>query len=725
MTPISIGPTDCVFVLTGAGISAESGLPTFRASDGLWAGHRIEDVCTPESLHRNPALVWEFYSARRASAQAAQPNPAHFALAQLEARLGERFFLCTQNVDDLHERAGSLRVLHIHGELAKSRCEQECGHPPIMDHSVYPTLDAVARCQTCGARLRPQIVFFGETPLGMERVQQEIDRATLMLVIGTSGSVYPAANFVHWARTRGARTVYVGPEPPLNASAFTSVVEGNAGEVLPNSSPFQARGSLKPHQRLPAVPRIQSIVDNENRGQDSPLSGTEQPDLDESAPPESPAIEEQRIEGRASHAWRALRHRNFQLFVGGQSISLIGTWMTRVATGWLIYRLTGSALLLGTVSFAGQIPTFLLAPFAGVWVDRLNRRHVLVWTQTLAMVQSLLLAALTLSGRVTVPWVLALSAVQGIINAFDMPGRQAFLVQMVEDRRDLGNAIALNSSMVNMARLIGPSLAGLVIAASSEGWCFLIDGISYLAVIASLLMMRIHVPEIKPSSASMLTGLKQGWTYVAHFVPIRTILSLFALVSLMGMPFVVLMPIFAARVLHGGPHTLGFLMGAMGTGALVSALNLAARKSVLGLGRVIAISATTFGVGLIGFGLSHWFWLSMATMLVAGFGMMQGMAASNTIIQTIVTEDMRGRVMSYYTIAFVGMSPFGSLLAGSMAHAVGAPRTVILTGAVVLLGAAWFATRLPAVRQGIRPIYRELGILPAHVASGMESSSAS
>jgi MFS family permease len=449
------------------------------------------------------------------------------------------------------------------------------------------------------------------------------------------------------------------------------------------------------------------------------LSGSEQPV--DTAEIDSPSVVEQRIESRHSHAWRALRHRNFQLFVGGQSISLIGTWMTRVATGWLVYRLTGSALLLGTVSFAGQIPTFLLAPFAGVWVDRLNRQQVLLWTQAASMVQSLLLAALTLSGHITIHWVLALSAVQGIVNAFDMPGRQAFLVQMVEDRRDLGNAIAINSSMVNMARLVGPSLAGMLIAVSSEGWCFLIDGISYLAVIASLLMMRIKPLSTKRTATSALTELKQGWTYVSQFVPVRTILLLFAVVSLMGMPFVVLMPIFAARVLHGGPHTLGFLMGAMGTGALAAALSLAARKSVLGLGRIIATSAAVFGTGLIGFGLSHFFWLSMATMLVAGFGMMQGMAGSNTIIQTIVSEDMRGRVMSYYTIAFVGMAPFGSLLAGAMAHAIGAPRTVIISGAVVLLGAAWFATRLSAVRKNIRPIYRELGILPADIATGMTS----
>jgi MFS family permease len=306
-----------------------------------------------------------------------------------------------------------------------------------------------------------------------------------------------------------------------------------------------------------------------------------------------------------------------------------------------------------------------------------------------------------------------------------MPGRQAFLVQMVEDRRDLGNAIAINSSMVNMARLVGPSLAGMLIAVSSEGWCFLIDGISYMAVIASLLMMHVHPPAVKRAVTSMLYELKEGWTYVSQFIPVRTILLLFAVVSLMGMPFVVLMPIFAARILHGGPHTFGFLMGAMGLGALAGALELATRRSVLGLGRKIAISSAVFGAGLIGFGLSHYFWLSMGMMLVAGFGMMQGMASSNTIIQTIVSEGMRGRVMSYYTIAFVGMAPFGSLLAGAMAHWIGAPITVVLNGAIVMLGAAWFATRLPAVRDAIRPIYREMGILPVEVVSVIAGGGAS
>jgi MFS family permease len=413
-----------------------------------------------------------------------------------------------------------------------------------------------------------------------------------------------------------------------------------------------------------------------------------------------------------SHAWRALRHRNFRLFFGGQSISLIGTWMTRIATAWLVYRLTGSSILLGTVGFVGQIPTFLLAPFAGVWVDRWNRRRVLLATQALAMLQSLALAALTLAHRVNIHEILWLSAFQGVINAFDMPGRQAFLVQMVEDKKDLGNAIAINSSMVNVARLVGPALAGLLIATTNEGWCFLIDGASYLAVLASLLMMRVHVAAVRRAGSSMLEQLREGWTYVSRSAPLRTILLLFALVSLMGMPFTVLMPVFASRVLHGGPHTLGFLMGATGVGALAAALSMAMRRTVRGLSKMIPIAAAMFGAGLILFGLSRSLWVSLVMMLLTGFGMMQGMAASNTIIQTIVSEDKRGRVMSYYTMAFVGMTPFGSLLAGAMAHAMGAPLTVIVNGSAVIAGALWFLTRLKSVRREMKPIYQELGIMP-------------
>ncbi len=413
-----------------------------------------------------------------------------------------------------------------------------------------------------------------------------------------------------------------------------------------------------------------------------------------------------------SHAWRALRHRNFRLFFGGQSISLIGTWMTRIATSWLVYRLTKSALLLGMVGFAGQIPTFLLAPLAGVLVDRIDRRKVLVWTQTLAMVQSLAMAWLTLSHRITVKEILALSAMQGVINAFDMPGRQSFMVKMVEDRADLSNAIAINSSMVNTARLIGPSLAGLLIAATNEGWCFLVDGVSYIAVIASLLLMRLAAANEARATTTMLAQLREGWTYVTGFAPIRTILLLFALLSLMGWPFMVLMPVFAAQVLHGGPHTLGFLMGAVGVGSLGSALAMVVRRSVRGLTKMIPIASAVFGVGLICFGLSSHMWLSMLMMLVTGFGMMQGLTASNTILQTLVDEKMRGRMMSYYTMAFVGMAPFGSLLAGALAHAIGAPRTVIVSGIACILGSLWFWSRLAAIRKDMRPIYERLGIVP-------------
>jgi MFS family permease len=414
-----------------------------------------------------------------------------------------------------------------------------------------------------------------------------------------------------------------------------------------------------------------------------------------------------------SHAWRALRSRNFRLYFTGQTISLIGTWMTRLATSWLVYRLTGSALLLGIVGFSGQIPTFLFAPFAGVWVDRLDRRRVLVVTQFLAMLQSLALAVLTLSRHINIQEIIWLSAFQGLINAFDMPARQAFLVQMVDDKQDLGNAIALNSSMVNLARLVGPALAGAVIAVSGEGACFLIDGISYIAVIASLVMMRLTSTAVKATVNTMLGQLKEGWAYVSGFAPVRTILLLFAMVSLMGWPFTVLMPIFAGKILHGGPHTLGFLMGAAGIGALVSAISLALRKTVLGLGRMIPISTACLGVGLILFGMSRVLWLSLGLMLFCGFGMMQQMAASNTIIQTIVEDDKRGRVMSFYAVAFVGMAPFGSLLAGISAHAIGAPLTVMLSGACCVAGAIWFATQVRTIRKLIRPIYVDLGILPA------------
>ena len=434
--------------------------------------------------------------------------------------------------------------------------------------------------------------------------------------------------------------------------------------------------------------------------------------MSESAGP--PIRPTEKLSGRA-RVWRALRHRNYRLFFTGQSISLIGTWMTRIATSWLVYKLTRSPLLLGVVSFAGQIPTFLFAPLAGVWVDRLDRRRVLVITQILAMLQSLALAALTLSGHINIPEIIGLGAFQGLINAFDMPGRQAFLVQMVEDKQDLGNAIALNSSMVNMARLLGPSLAGTVIALFGTGYCFLIDGLSYLPVIASLLMMRLKPWLLPQGTASMFQQLKEGWTYVANSTPIRTIFLLFAVISLMGWPFTVLMPVFALKILNGGPHTYGFLMGAVGVGALISAYSLAVRSSVRGLTKMIPISAGMLGGGLIVFGLSKNFWLSLLMLSFCGFGMMQQMSASMTIVQTIVEESKRGRVMSYSTVALVGMAPFGGLMAGTLANSIGAPKTVMVSGACCLLGALWFLTQIKDVRKIMRPIYVNLGIVPPEV----------
>jgi len=392
---------------------------------------------------------------------------------------------------------------------------------------------------------------------------------------------------------------------------------------------------------------------------------------------------------------RALRYRNYRLFFGGQIVSLLGTWITTTATSWLVYRLTHSAVLLGLVGFAGQFPAFLLGPFAGILVDRWDRRKLLVGTQTVSMLQSFLLAALTLSGRVTIEAIVLLSILQGLVNAFDMPGRQAFVIALIENKADLGNAIALNSSMVNVARLLGPSIAGAVIAATSEGWCFLIDGVSYLGVIAALLLMRVpaRAASARPRA---LEQFMEGVRYAFGFSPIRSIMLLLALVSLVGVPYSVLMPIFATTVYHGGPHTLGLLMTASGAGALIGALFLARRRSVVGLGRFIVIASALFGAGLTAFSFSRVLWLALPCLVVAGFGFMGQMAASNTIIQTIVDDAKRGRVMSFYMMAFLGTAPFGSLMAGWLSSRIGAPHTLLVGGISCLAGAAWFACRLPA-----------------------------
>jgi MFS family permease len=413
------------------------------------------------------------------------------------------------------------------------------------------------------------------------------------------------------------------------------------------------------------------------------------------------------------HLTRALRHRNYRLFFSGQSVSLVGTWITRIATSWLVYRLTGSELLLGVVSFCGQIPTLLLTPFAGVFVDRADRRHILLWTQVLSLLQSAALAVLTLTNVITVTHVLLLQIAQGLINAFDTPARQALVVEMVDNRDDVPNAIALNSSMVNGSRIIGPSIGGVIIALVGEGWCFALDAVSYVAVVISIALMRLTVRRRPPHVTPMVDDLRTGWQYVANSLPIRSALILLAIVSTASMPYTVLMPAIAAQELHGGPNTLGLLMAASGVGALLGGIYLAGRRTIVGLGRVILIGTLTLGVSLLGFSVTTNVWLAAVLLAFTGGGFIVQMASTNTIIQTIVDESFRGRVMSFYTMAFFGTAPIGSLLGGLAADRIGAPLTIRIGAFVCLASAAWFAYMLPAIRKVVRPIYVERGIIAA------------
>jgi MFS family permease len=421
---------------------------------------------------------------------------------------------------------------------------------------------------------------------------------------------------------------------------------------------------------------------------------------------------------------RALKYRNYRLYFGGQIISLTGTWMQQVALSWLVYRLSGSAFILGLVGFSSQIPTFILTPFAGVLIDRLNKHRIIIATQVLLMIQAFLLTILVFTNLIDVWHVILLNIFTGLVNGFDLPARQAFIVEIVERREDLSNAIALNSSIFNSARLIGPSVAGIIIAATGEGICFLINGISFLAVIIALLAMKIK-PEAGQKDTvqnGILEDLKEGYNYAFGFIPIRAILLLLALVSLMGMPYTILMPVFAKEVLQGGPHTLGFLMGAVGVGALCGAFYLASRKSVLGLGKVIVIAASSFGIALIFFSLSATLIVSLLMLIITGASVMMQMASSNTILQTIVEDKMRGRVMSFYTMAFMGMVPFGSLISGSLASKIGAPNTLIIGGIFCIAGAMIFASQLPLLRKLVRPIYEKMGIIP-EIVSGIQTAS--
>lgn len=409
----------------------------------------------------------------------------------------------------------------------------------------------------------------------------------------------------------------------------------------------------------------------------------------------------------------AFKSRNYRLFFAGQGLSLIGSWMTQVATIWLVYKLSTSPWLLGIVGFSSQIPSVVFLPIAGVFVERWNRHRVIIATQVLAMIQSLALAVLTLMGTIDIWHLILLSLFQGTINAFDAPARQAFVPEIVEKRDDLANAIALNSAMFNGARLIGPAIAGIVLATVGAGYCFLIDGLSYIAVICALLAMKLkpHVVALNIKGNS-LQRLKEGFVYTFSFPPIRAIILLLSIVSFMGMQYTVLVPIFATKVLNGGADALGFLMAASGVGALVGAVYLSMRKSVVGLGKIIAYSPAIMGIGLVAFGLSRVLWFSLIMMFLVGLGFILQFASSNTLLQTIVEDDKRARVLSIYTLAFFGVIPFGNLFAGGLGNYIGAPNTVIISGIFCILGSLYFARQLPRLKPFVHPIYARMGILP-------------
>ncbi len=423
-------------------------------------------------------------------------------------------------------------------------------------------------------------------------------------------------------------------------------------------------------------------------------------------------------ETRFQVMFRALRYRNFQLFFSGQLISLIGTWMQTIAQSWLVYRLTGSSLLLGTVGFAGQIPVFLLSPAGGIVADRRSRHRTIVTTQTTMMALAFVFAWLTLAGKIRVWEIVVLAALLGVVNAFDIPARQAFLVDMV-GRESLMNAIALNSSMFNAARVIGPAIAGILVAWIGEGWCFFANGVSFIAVIIGLLLMRIEQPAILDGAGSPIEKVLEGFRFVRRTKPIWALLLLVGLVSLVGMPYAVLMPIFADKILHGGARGLGLLMGATGVGALLGALTLAARAGLRGLGRWVALSAAGFGASLILFGFSHWFWISFLVLVPAGFTMMLQMACTNTLIQAMSPDRLRGRAMAAYSMMFMGMAPLGSLLAGALADRIGSPWTVGTGGIVCLVGAGVFARRLPQLRAEVRQLIIAQGMAGGEPAEQM------
>lgn len=422
------------------------------------------------------------------------------------------------------------------------------------------------------------------------------------------------------------------------------------------------------------------------------------------------------------HMFRAVRSRNFRLFLGGQGVSLVGTWIQHTAMSWLVYRLTGSVFLLGLVAFSAQIPCFVFAPLAGALADRHNRHRILLVTQTISMCEAFVLSVLTLTGAVRVWHVMALGFIIGCVNSLDMPARQSFVLDMVKRKEMLGNAIALNSMIFNLARLIGPSVAGILIAVTGEGVCFLLNGLSFVAVIWSLLAMRLDPPRPRARTAPLLREVGEGLAYVFVSPPIRAILALLSVSSILGLSYMVLMPVFARDILHGGPGTLGILMASGGVGAMAATLYLAAKKSISGLGGMMPKAAAIFGVGLIAFSFSRSLWLSIPMLTVGGFGMMVQFAASNTILQVIADDDKRGRVMSFYTMSLIGMAPIGSLIMGSAASRFGAPPALALAGGTIVAASLVFAARLREFRGMLRPLYRRAGVIP-EVAVALQAAS--
>jgi MFS family permease len=410
--------------------------------------------------------------------------------------------------------------------------------------------------------------------------------------------------------------------------------------------------------------------------------------------------------------FRALKYRNFKLYFSGQSISLIGTWIQMIAMSWLVYDLSHSVFLLGLVGFLSRIPTLIFAPFAGVIADRFNKYKLLFLTQVLAMIQAVIITILLFANVIQIWHILVLGIFLGIINSLDVPVRQSFVIELIEKKEDLSNAIALNSAMVNGARLIGPSIAGILVASFGESWCFMINSLSFIAILWTLWLMKIPRLLQDRKNESHIQELKEGFRYVFGFHPIRDILLLLALVSLMGMPFQILMPVFAKDIYNGGPNTLGFLMAAVGLGALIGALYLAHKKSVLGLGKNLVIATGIFGFGLVLFSFSQSFWLSLLILVFTGLGMMIEITASNTLLQTISDDDKRGRVMSFYSLAFMGTVPLGNLLSGVLSDLIGVPYTVLFGGVFCIIGAIIFSTRLPKIRKLIKPIYIKKEIIP-------------